>query len=58
VLTMHRAGLKSLVLVRREILLLVRIRGASLTFTTLAVFVSTTSVVALHAARPVGPALL
>ncbi len=58
VLAMHVAGLKTLVLARGRTLLTARIVGASLVLATLAVIVSTMSVVALHAARPVGPALL
>ncbi len=58
VLTMHVAGLKTLVLAQGETLLTACIVGASLVFTTVTVFASTTSVVASHAARSVGPALL
>ena len=58
VLTMHVAGLKTLVLARGETLLTARIVGASLVLGTLAVIASTTSIVASHAAQPVGPALL
>ncbi len=58
VLTMHMAGLKTLVLVQGETLLAARIVGASLVLATLTVIASTTSVVASHTARPVGPALL
>ena len=58
VLTMHMAGLETLVLARRMTLLATRIVGASLILATLTVVASTTSVVASHAARPVGPVLL
>ena len=57
-LTMYVAGLETLVLARGEALLTARIVGASLVFMTLTVFASTTSVIALHAAQSVGPALL
>ncbi len=50
VLTMHVAGLETLVLMRGETLLTVRIVGALLVFAMLTIFVLTTSVVALHAA--------
>ena len=58
VLTMHVAGLKTRVLVQGETLLTARIVGESLVFATLTVCALTTSVVALHAAQSVGPALL
>ena len=58
VLTMHVAGLKTLVLARGDTLLTARIVGAPLVLGTLAVIASPTSIVASHAARPVGPALL
>ena len=58
VLTMHVAGLKTLVLMQGETLLTARIVGTLLVFATLTVFASMTSVVASHAARSVGPALL
>ncbi len=58
VLTMHVAGLKTLVLARGETLLTARIVRALLILATLTVLASTTSIVASHAARPVGPALL
>jgi hypothetical protein len=48
VLSMHVAGLKTLVLAQEETLLLARIVGASLAFATLTIFASTTSVVVLH----------
>ena len=57
-LAMHVAGLETLVLVRGRTLLAARIVGASLVLATLTVVASTTSAVASHAARPVGPALL
>ena len=58
VLTMHVAGFKTLVLARRETLLLTPIVGASLASGTLTIFASMTSVDALHTVQPVGPALL
>ena len=58
VLAMHVARLETLVLVRGRTLLAARIVGASLVLATLTIVASTTPVVALHAARPVGPALL
>ncbi len=58
VLTMHVAGLKTLVLARGETLLTARIVGALLILATLTLIALTTFVVASHAARPVGPALL
>ena len=58
VLTMHVAGFETLVLGRGETLLTARIVGASLVFAALTVFALTTSAIALHAARFVGPALL
>ncbi len=58
VLTMHVAGLETLVLAQGETLLTTRIVGAPLIFAMLTIFASTTSVVASHAARSVGPALL
>jgi hypothetical protein len=58
VLTMHVAGHKTLVLTQGETLLTARIVGASLVLATLTVLALTTSIVALHAARSVGPALL
>ena len=58
VLTMHVAGLKTLVFARGGTLLLARIVGASFTVAMLIIFVSATPTVTLHAARPVGPALL
>ena len=56
--TMHVAGLKTLVLARGETLLTARIVGASLVFAMLTVLALTTSVIVLHPARSVGPALL
>ncbi len=58
VLAMHVARLETLVLARGRTLLAARILGALLVLATLTVVASTTSVVASHAARPVGPALL
>jgi hypothetical protein len=58
VLTMHVAGLKTLVLARGETLLTACIMEAPLVLATLTIITSTTSVVASHAARPVGPVLL
>ena len=59
VLTMHGAGLNSLVLARGETLLIVCIVGVFFIFAMLTtVFASTMFVVASHAAKPVGPALL
>ena len=55
---MYVGGLKTLVLARGETLLTVRIVGALLVLATFTVISSTTSVVASHAAQPVGPALL
>jgi hypothetical protein len=55
---MHVAGLETLVLAWGRILLAAHIVGVLLVLATLTVVASTTSVVALHAARPVGPALL
>ncbi len=57
-LTMLVAGLKSLVLVWGETLLLTHIVGVSVAIATLIIFASTTSVVVLQSARPVGPVLL
>ena len=57
-LTMHWAELKILVLGQGETLLIARIVGALLIFATLTVSTLSISVIALHAARPVGPALL
>jgi hypothetical protein len=54
VLTMHVAGLKTLVLARRETLLTMRIVGVLLVLAMLTVILSTTSVVASHAAQSVG----
>ena len=54
VLTMHVAGLKTLVLARGETLLTVRIVGALLVLAMLTIIPSTTSVVPLHAAQSVG----
>jgi hypothetical protein len=56
-LTMHVAGLKTLVLACGGTLLLAHIVMASLAITTLIVLASTTSIVMSHAARPVGPAM-
>jgi hypothetical protein len=58
VLTMHVAGLKTLVLTQGETLLTTCIVGASLILATLTVIASTMAVIALHAAGSVGPALL
>ncbi len=58
VLTMHVARLEALVLVWGRTLLVARVVRASLVLATLAIVASTTSVVASHAAQPVGPALL
>ena len=58
VLTMHVAGLKTLVLAQGETLLTARIVGASLVLATLTVLALTTFIVGLHAARSVGSALL
>ena len=49
-LTMHMAGLKTLVLVRGGNLLLTRIVGASLAVAMLIIIASTTSINVLHAA--------
>ena len=57
VLTMHVAGLKTLVLARGETLLTARIVGALLIFAMLTVLASMMSIVASHAARSVSPAL-
>ena len=57
-LAMHVARLETLVLARGRTLLAARIVGTSLVFVTLTKIASATSVVASHAARPVGPALL
>ncbi len=58
VLAMHMARPEALVLVWGRTLLVARVVGASLVLSTLAVVPLTTSVVALHAARPFGPALI
>ncbi len=58
VLAMHVARLEALVLTWGRTFLVARVVGASLVLATLALVTSTTSVVAPHAARPVGPALL
>ena len=58
VLAMHVARLEALVLAWGRTLPVARVVGASLVFATLAVVASTTSVVASHAARPFGPALI
>ncbi len=58
VLAMHVARLETLVLARGKTLLVARIVGVSLVLATLTVVASTTSIVASHAAQPVGPALL
>ena len=58
VLTMHVAGVKTLVLAQGETLLVTHIVGASLAVAMLTIFVSTTSIIASHAAQPVGPALI
>ncbi len=58
VLAMHMARLEALVLAWERTLLVARVVGASLVLATLAVVALTTSVVASHAARPFGPALI
>ena len=58
VLTMHVAGLKTLVLARGETFLTARIEGVSLVLASLTIIASKMSVVASHTAQPVGPALL
>ncbi len=58
VLAMHVARLEALVLAWGRTLPVARVIGASLALATLAVVASTTSVVALHAAQPFGPASL
>ncbi len=58
ILTMHVAGLETLVLARGRTLLAARIAGALLVLATLTVVPLTTSVVASHAAQPDGPVLL
>jgi hypothetical protein len=58
VLAMHVARLEALVLTRGKTLLVARILGALLVLATLAVVALTTTVIASHAARPFGPALL
>jgi hypothetical protein len=57
VLTMHVAGLKTLVLAQGETLLIAHIVGSLLVFATLTLF-ALTSVVASHTGQLVGPALL
>jgi hypothetical protein len=58
ILAMHVARLETLVLARGRTLLAARIVGASLVLATLTIVASTTSVVASHAAQPIGPALI
>jgi hypothetical protein len=58
ILTMHVAGLETLVLARGRTLLAARIVGALLVLAMLTIVALTTSVVPSHAVRPVGPALL
>ena len=58
VLTMHVAGLKTLVLASGGTLLLAHIVGVSLAVATLIIFASTKSIVTSCAAQPVGPGLL